>query len=401
MANGTEAPAYAPFVMFHMPWCDHCRRTIPELEEAAERVQRAAREGQLRQYPALPKFFTLSCDQEGANSICQEHAGKSYPSLIVFRDQRAIRFKRPRLANVISWWTFRVTRPAVLMMHSRDEYDGYGAHELIFLLHVQSEKDTSTLRAWEQIALDYLDQYTFFYTVSGSPLANSLSHTPSVYVKAPASMGLAPLPFNGPLERNSLRAWVNFNQFQPVIDLNPYTLGDVRRSGLTVVTLVHGPGASGKRAISSFQKKVAELRPSGKYLFAAVNTSDEDNQQLLSHQFPLLSPTVSTLPRIFAFASEGEQMRYWEDPALPSIDALTDGDIDALLSDVEAMQDESASAWMKEKRKIYMRFALRSWTTLTLAVAIPCVAVFLCWKCCQALCSSEMSDIDGKHDHVD
>merc|ERR1719329_345553 len=71
VVNNTENPApYTPLVMFHMPWCEHCRATIPELEQSAEQIVQAHKQGQLRDMQTVPKFFMLSCSETGAKEIC-------------------------------------------------------------------------------------------------------------------------------------------------------------------------------------------------------------------------------------------------------------------------------------------------------------------------------------------
>jgi len=409
VANGTDNPLYAPFVMFHMPWCDHCQKTIPELEETAEKVAKVAEQGQLRQYPAVPRFFMLSCAAKGTDEICDNHTGKSYPSLVIFRDRRALKFNRPRLASVITWWTFRVTRPAVLATKSRAFVDSTAEQEVVFLLHLRSESgsDAHLLRFWEHLALDYIEQYSFLYTVDDTPLGKSLGAVPSVHVLGPALLGLQPLPLEGPLDRASLKAWVNYNQFPPVTAVSPWAFGEMRRSELTVVTLVHAGNAMARRARKEFEEKAVELRKNGKYLFSTLNSTDEDNAYFLSSTFPLLAPSVNPLPRIFAFSAAGGRLRHWEDPEFPSVDRLTIEAIEGLLSSPEAYHDESLASWVKERRKLVYRFASRSWTSLLLAVSIPSLSCLFIYACCQAvfqaLCAPDepMGEEVGKHDHVD
>jgi len=401
--NDTESPApYTPLVMFHMPWCEHCRATIPELEQSAEQIVQASRQGQLPDMQTAPKFFMLSCSEPGAKDICDYHTGSSYPGIIVFRDQRAIRFNRPRMAQVITWWTVRVMMPAVAQVDSIQPYKAHAEHEVVFLIHVRPQ-DADILEAWKEIALDNLGVYTFFMALKGSDASKSLPAAPSIHVEGPKDMGLAPLPFSANRwDQESLEAWIQFNQFPPISELSFRTWYDIRKSSLTVIVLVHSGGPAGTKAREAFEAKVRELRPLGSYLFAVLTYGDEESKELVNKDFPLLSPAVLPLPRVFAASEDGGSVRYWEDPEMSNVTDLTIASIEALLGNSEALQDSSSGAWFKGKRKIYVRFASQSFITLTVAIVVPILVVAFFALCCRAICSSDDEVADsGKHDHVD
>lgn len=405
VVNGSSQPTYFPVVMFHMPWCDHCVRAIPEFEDAARTVAKAAKGGQLKSLQAVPKFFIISCDADDVRNLCLEYTGKSYPSIILFRDWRVFRFNRPRLAAVFSWWAFRVARPAVLALHSVEDFRGYASQGPAFLLVMRSTKDHAILQAWEQIALDYLELYAFFHTVVGTSLASSFGQEPNVHALGPPSAGLAPIPFRGPLNLHLLRSWVNFNQFPTVTELSAYIFGSLRDSGLTVVSMVFRAGD--RKSLRAFRAKVLELRPRARCLFAVLNQSIEENARFLAYRFPLVSFPAASNPRIFAFAGEGKELYYWEDPRLSNPEQLSEESIDELLGSLESLQDESPQSWMKEKRKLYCRFALKSWTTLISSIAMPIVVAVVLFRCFHALVpfryDTRLGTLESseKSDHVD
>merc|ERR1712070_325767 len=127
-----------------------------------------------------------------------------------------------------------------------------------------------------------------------------------------------------------------------------------------------------------------------------------ESKELVNKFFPLLSPIVSPLPRLFAASEDGGSVRYWEDPAMTSATDLTHESIEALLNNPEALQDGSTGSWVKGKKKIYVRFASQSFVTLTVAIVVPVLVVTFCFLCCRAICSSDDEDVvSGKHDHVD
>merc|ERR1711908_173930 len=136
-------------------------------------------------------------------------------------------------------------------------------------------------------------------------------------------------------------------------------------SGLLVVTLVHDSSMQGAKVKRRFERKAAELRPSGKYLWATLNASAEDADDIFSNRLPLLSSSFTSLPRIIVFSGRGG-FRYWEDPSFFSIDNVTLTALDALLANAEALQDDTASGWYKEKHKMYYRFAKRDWMSMAI-----------------------------------
>uniref|UniRef100_A0A7S1PQW7 Thioredoxin domain-containing protein n=1 Tax=Alexandrium catenella TaxID=2925 RepID=A0A7S1PQW7_ALECA len=408
VANGAERPAYVPVVMFHMPWCEHCKKTIPELQDTAAKVEEAVARGQLRHFPAVPKFFMLSCAEQGVDEICQNYTGKSYPSIIAFRDKRALKYNRPRVASVITWWAFRVTRPAISLLEAREPLEAAKENEVTFLLHLRSKSspDTRLLQCWEQLALDYIEEYTLLFTFSGTPLGKTLGPAPTVRVYGPESMGLKPLPVKDPLDEDTLRAWVKRNQFPPVVEVGPWTLSGLKKSELRVVTLVYADDAEGRRAAKGFEAKASELRRSSGHLFGSINSTDEDSEYFLSYKFPLLASGAPPLPRMFVFSGVGEEVHFWEDPQFVSVEGLTSKAIEGLLNSREAFHDESYASWMKGKRKLLGRLARRSWTSLLTVVAVPLVALAALCACCrtlwQALCEEEpASEGAGKRAHAD
>lgn len=398
-----EAPEYFPLVMFHMPWCEHCRKTLPELESAASSVHNAVQAGQLSDSKAFPKFFTLSCEESGTREICDRQKIRSFPSIVVYREGRAIRFNRPRLAHVIGWWAMRMSRPAVTKIDTREAFDQASSYEIGYLLYAKS-KDTAVLDAWEQVALDHMDGFSFMVAHPGSALGKHLAQSgkpPSVHVRGPPDRGLEPLPLEGELTRENLEAWVSFNQFAPVIKLDHRTVHELKQSQLRVVVLVHASGNAGLKARAAFEAKGQELRPSAKFIFATLNATEEAGLEVLRHTIPLCTSDRPHVPRICIFRGEEDGLAtYWENPRLTAPEELTLEALEALIDDPWAMQDDGWLSQIKYYRKSYYRFATRSTTSFLLALVIPVTIGSFTMLLCRALFQDD--DLpDEKQEKVD
>ncbi|CAE8586671.1 unnamed protein product [Polarella glacialis] len=386
VGNGSESQKVVPIVMFHQPWCEHCRNAIPELDQAAVSIA----EGKYAMLPAL-KFYLFSCAEAGGKEICDLHCGTSFPSIMVFRDGRAIKYNRPRVANVFAWWIYRVTRPAVMELSEKTDWDGVQQRGLAFLLRVpakHSKVETELILGnWQQLALDSLDKLDFFVAFEGKELADSIGGpVPSVHVGGPASYQLEPTAFEALEDEEVMKEWVQINQFEPVIALNPYNWGDVVSTELAAITLLHANDEEAAAALKVFQLKARELRTGRKYLFASLNVSDEESRMLISKKLPLFTPALLQGPQMFVFqeGSDGKLV-YWEDPKFNRVLDLSILEVESLMASEEAKQDQSWECWAKHIRKASVRLGSHSPRSLAVAVAVPALVLYLMVKSSMAL----------------
>merc|ERR1712185_664804 len=108
------------------------------------------------------------------------------------------------------------------------------------------------------------------------------------------------------------------------------------------------------KSLGEFEFKVKQLRKNGQFLFATVDVSKEEAVKDMQTVFRLVDPALA--PIIFAFDKEG----YWENPAMNDPSALTMESIGAFLSDIENRQDKGTPSWIREKKKVALRFATGS-----------------------------------------
>lgn len=242
-----------------------------------------------------------------------------------------------------------------------------------------SEEHEAILEDWHDLALDYIDDYTFARARPGSKASKSFPDMPHVTVKG---AGFDPIPFSEEtMDRRTLSEWVNYNQFMPVSHFGPYTAHALKQSGFVVVTLVidsvaDSDGAS--KAKEQFSVSAKALRSSGvlpSHLYAILDCSEDGNTDYVDHEFPLVGPKVAgSLPRVFAFQGETS---YWEDPGRVQADIKKEA-IEELLRSIEAFHDGSMLSVLKEYRKRYTRFASSGLVYLIIAVAVPVLALTAC-----------------------
>lgn len=379
VANGTDTdkkqPPYYPLVMFHVSWCKHCRHALPEFENAAKMVAEQQKSGQHRM-AVFPKFFVFECDTPAEHKpVCDMYVGGNYPVIKTFRDRRSVHFNRPRMAQTFAWWAMHVSRPPIVEFPDA-HLDGEAfdsPQSPLFVLHADPSKDVELFSHWRDVALDNIEEHSFAFVRPGSKAAKKLPPTPSVTVRG---QGLEPVPLDGPINRDSLSDWVNFNQFLPVAELSPYTFSALKSSGYVVVTLMYKGEDS--PALKQFEFKAKQFRQNRQFLFASVNVAKEDDADFIEHTFPILSTKFSTPPLIFAFQDDG----YWESPSMKDPAALSMESIGALLADADAFQDKSTASWIKEKRKISWRFASGSSVGMMVSVFIVLALLGLTKFCC-------------------
>merc|ERR1711933_217353 len=118
---------------------------------------------------------------------------------------------------------------------------------------------------------------------------------PAVSVLGP---GLDPVPWEkfdfggikgGDIDLAKLRAWANFNQFPPVMEVKDFNIHDLLTCNIPVVTYVHTGTHTLASAVQDFEAKAKVLRASGKYLFATADISSKDMRDFWWRKFPLIA----------------------------------------------------------------------------------------------------------------
>eukprot|EP00928_Gymnodinium_smaydae_P054728 TRINITY_DN38459_c0_g1_i1.p1 TRINITY_DN38459_c0_g1~~TRINITY_DN38459_c0_g1_i1.p1 ORF type:complete len:592 (+),score=104.30 TRINITY_DN38459_c0_g1_i1:71-1777(+) len=345
--GGALADSYFPVVFFHVSWCKHCKNTMPEYEQAAKMLS----EGEQQHFVKTPKLFLIQCDLDSrTKALCAGYIGESFPSIVVFRDRRMVRFNRPRVANTIAWWVSHVSRPAVYTITQKQHLDHLSQYNPVFVLKADAKKDKEMFAAWSEVALDNLDGMQFVHVTPDTNFVNGLKTSPAVTVTGP---GLEPLAYTGGPDPKALATWAHFNQFQVVTALNAYTAGPLKSSGHPVVTILYDNTVSAA-VLEQFKAKAHELRDHG-FLFCSAKVDEDKNGQYIEYDFPLLTPGFVSMPRTFVFKGEV----YWESNEWRTPDVISLESLQSLLnSGYLNMQDDTEYlSWFIGKFKYIRRYA--------------------------------------------
>mmetsp|Transcript_8286 Transcript_8286/g.23007 ORF Transcript_8286/g.23007 Transcript_8286/m.23007 type:complete len:459 (-) Transcript_8286:70-1446(-) len=371
---------YHPFVLFHVSWCQHCKQAMHEFEKAAASVDRASKTGKLDNLKVLPRFFLLQCDMSlEANRLCESYAGSSLPVLKLFRYRRDIVYTHPRVADTLVPWLFQVSREAVTRVSTKEDVEALSRGHAVSILKVDPANEKTWSQIWTQVAFDLIEETTLAITAVGSDVGRRLMTSPSITVWG---RDVEPLVLNHSMTRHFLTKWVSFNQFHFIVDLTPWSAPTLQKSGHMFVTLVCATSPGSDHLKAQFREKAKSFRSERKWLFAAVNASEKASERFLQYQAPLMSPSRTLLPRIFVF--QGKNV-YWEDPSLRVPSDITSETLEALVANDEAWQDRSVRAVVKEKRKLFVRFASGSAFGGMVVLSTTLLLVSCCFCCVRSL----------------
>eukprot|EP00931_Biecheleriopsis_adriatica_P048451 TRINITY_DN27990_c0_g1_i1.p1 TRINITY_DN27990_c0_g1~~TRINITY_DN27990_c0_g1_i1.p1 ORF type:complete len:538 (+),score=105.32 TRINITY_DN27990_c0_g1_i1:56-1669(+) len=382
-----EAP-YFPVVMFHVSWCKHCRHALPELEKAAQTVEEQLQSGQLNRnaLEAVPKFFVFECDANSEHkSVCKDYTESTYPLILLFRNQRAMRFNRPRTASVFSWWASSMSRVPYFRVFNKDDPAKMTERGSVFVLIADEAHHEEEIRSWKEVALDFMEEHTFALASPELQLQTASTSFPALMAQG---SGLEPVNFRGDRMTHATMAdWVNFNQFEAPVTVSYYTGHQLASSGLPIVCLSYSSESPNSNVKSEFETKARKLRKHHRLVFATADVAQEEVQIWMKNTFPLLQREFSPPPRVFIFSGD----TYWETHIDDAKELNADTIKEIMTTNKTIIQRGTAFGQASEKGKLYVRYATRSPANLAAAVGVPFAALAVACCCLKELCGSEAS----------
>lgn len=302
--------------------------------------------------------------------------------LKLFRDQRELSFTGERWAKTMAEWSVHVSRPVLLQVESKKDLEKYNELGPLFMMKDSVAKERPLVQAWLNLAFDYIEGCFFCVVPAGSEVAGTMpiGDSVSVYGK-----NIEPTLYEGRMSEKRLRKWVNFNQWQVVVDMTPEKAVKLMKSGLTIVTFAY-KGRRGFKVEDVDQKyrdKATKIRETGRYIFASLDTAVRENGNFLSRVFPAVS-----VPSIFVFngnATLKSELLYWEDPTLQDADSLSAQAIEDLMANDWARHDNSNIAWAKGWGKWTFRFGTGTVIGFIIVVFVPLTLCCICFFCVREL----------------
>ncbi|KAG2698614.1 hypothetical protein I3843_07G158100 [Carya illinoinensis] len=214
-------------VDFYAPWCGHCKRLSPQLDEAAPIL------ASLKEPIVIAKV-----NADKYTRLAKKHDIDAYPTLKIFMHGVPVEYNGPRKADLLVRYLKKFVTSDVSVLDSdsaiSDFVEAAGAFFPIYIGFGMKESMISNLavkykkKAWFSVAKDFSEDIMVSYD----------------FDKVPALVSLHPVYnerniFYGPFEEEFLEEFIKQNLFPLAIPINPDTLKsleeDRRKIVLTIV----------------------------------------------------------------------------------------------------------------------------------------------------------------------
>ncbi|KAJ3162751.1 hypothetical protein HDU86_003724 [Geranomyces michiganensis] len=155
------------FIMFHAPWCGHCKKLKPVFEDLAPSLK------------GLVNIGTVDCTTE--SKICQGRGVRGYPTVkFLLQPHVELEYRGPR--------TYQSLREFATAFSSKPPFTAVTAKEIpavlaekevsFFLLYDPEEKDAGSIAAFQSVASSLRNEASFY--ISPDPAARAaLLKTPT------------------------------------------------------------------------------------------------------------------------------------------------------------------------------------------------------------------------------
>lgn len=278
-SNFDELTATGAWLLdFYAPWCGHCKKLAPILDEAAEEIG-----GKLN-------FGKIDCTVEKV--LQSKFAIKSYPTLIFMRDGEHRPYRGERERDSFLEFAEIISSPAV---QTADKHSIESALTKFETSFIYCGEQSENLRVFSNAARHFQGLHGFLHA---KDQAIARKHCKSVAERVVVlTEGVEDVFYDGTshtFDKESLKKFVEDNQFPLISEISGSNFREVTSTGKLVIFAVTDP--SSKRT-KSYLELISEMAKKfrGKFVFA--NIDGIKFEQYVS-QFGL---NVEHIPIVFAF----------------------------------------------------------------------------------------------------
>lgn len=204
----TDDPNKMWLVKFYAPWCGHCKRLAPILDEVAE---------------ATDSVTIGKVDATIEKGLRDRFKVKGYPSLILFAEGKTWEYRGKRDKAGLLWLFDRMQQPPVTSVATEAELQTELKEKGVVFMLVRSPEPTTSHALFEKVARtrQHLDRFVATDSeevLKAVGLSEAAQKRPLVAKIEAGETELTPLLPSGPIKEAGLEAWIKTHRM-PVYSL--------------------------------------------------------------------------------------------------------------------------------------------------------------------------------------
>ncbi|KAI8825979.1 thioredoxin-like protein [Fimicolochytrium jonesii] len=324
------------FVMFHAPWCGHCKRLKPVFEELAPLMK-----GQIN-------IGGINCDENG--KLCREHGIKGYPTVklldlpgteVDYNGKRTLEALKEYVLEHMGTQPFHVVKSGEIPKILKD-------NEVAFFLALGEKftKHADAIKAYKSVASSLRSDAKFYMTID--PAANTLlkvsAHGP--HLVAMKDHGATAIKYVGDYHNNDdgrryLRKFVSTHRHPRVLTLDSDTHKEIFEGDNLVVMGIMDPSDSRKpdllkslgEASTARGKAEAKDKDSKPVLFTWLDGVKWDTYVdgiygVSRGKYPYLIVVDSKEDKFYTVQKSGQPIGFEKASVLSAIEDILDGKVE-------------------------------------------------------------------------
>lgn len=254
-------------VEFYAPWCGHCKSLAPEYAKAAKKL--ASEGSQIK----LGKV-----DATVESELGQKFQVRGYPSLKFFVDGAPVEYKGGRTEHDIVTWVKKKAQPKVRPVKDVDAFeDEIRDNDVVAVFWgLASHKN---FPIFEGVSRNF-DEVEFIYT-NDDETREKYQSEPEVLVTVYKRFDEGRVDFDGPLDLDQLKDFINNHQFPVVMDFNDKAAERMfGQSAIPSMLLFVDHGNRASEEPSKYFREAAE-NLKGRAYFAIVDVHNHESNRIM------------------------------------------------------------------------------------------------------------------------